>query len=245
MSAQHNIGDLNSVLSEYQRLRRMTAYDVLTIQGAKLGREIFYQLKAIAPPAGEIRQEIFARLLTGKGIKIRQSARDKTDIKMGRHWVQRFGYRPGKRKKRRKDAKNLNYQNELVKREIGTRESGRRALAVSIRYSPKRLVDRMASISRHGFILSTVGIAADENKGIAQFRWDERSPMSKSIMEGIARSRAQAAISKAVEVRRQDMLVYIRRKHTEAATRAVRKMVAPQQKWSQAALTSEIRRVTA
>lgn len=244
MSASHNIADLNSVFAEYQKLRRMTAGEALGREGGKLGREIRFQLLSIAPPKGAIRAEILQRLRSGKFIKIRDSVREKNELAMLRYWVKRHGYRPGKRKA---NSKIKNYQNELIKREIGQRESGRRVLGVSARH-PARwdslsggLTVENSSISRYGQVLSTSGVRVANEGGVAQLRWSGMSEQGKQVLSGIQRKRAQSAITKAIAIRRKDMLAYIRRKHAEVATRTVRKMVSRERRWDQAAVMAQIK----
>ena len=56
-SIKSNLANLNDVLGEYQRLRKMTNQDVLEKQGGKLARNLRGTLKSIVRPKGYITAE--------------------------------------------------------------------------------------------------------------------------------------------------------------------------------------------
>lgn len=224
MSVQHNIADLNQVLGTYQKLRNISTEEVLSKQGGKLGREGYFQLLKLAPEAGSIRLEVFNRLLSGRGIKIRPEIKAAVEAKMLQHWVKRFGHRTGKRKVR-SDLKLLNARNELVKREIGVRESGRRILAISAKY-PAGIKDQMKSVSRYGTALSAVSLKASGDTGFAQFRWGGLSKHGQQVAAGLRRPRAQAAIATAIRAVHDDIMVDVRRRQAGVVTKTVKKMVS-------------------
>lgn len=226
MNIAHNIADLNQVLPTYKRLRNISAEEVLSKQGGKLGREVYFQLLKLAPEAGSIRHEIFGRLLTGRGIKIRPEIRASVEAKMLQHWVKRFGYRPGGRKVR-SDMKLLNARNELVKREIAVRESGRRILAISARY-PAGIKDQMKSVSRYGTALSAVALMVDGDGGFAQFRWGGLSKHGQAVAAGLQRPKARAAIATAIRVVHDDIMVYVRLFQAGVVLQTIRKAVRRQ-----------------
>jgi hypothetical protein len=240
-NVSHNIADLGRVMELHRQLRGVSVREELTKQGGKLNREIYFELLKIAPEAGNIRLELLARLHSGRGIKIRPKVREKNEVKMLRHWVRRLGYRPGR--KVRSDVKKLNFQNELVKREIGVRESGRRVLARSVRY-PANVADGMRATSRYGQQLSDVGIFVSNDSGTFRLRWSGLSEQGKPVLKGIQRPRAQAAINRAAIRVKRDIMIDVRRRQAGVVTKTVRSMVQRGTRpASGASLQQEIRRV--
>jgi hypothetical protein len=243
MTATHNIGNLNSLLLEYQRFSGKTVDEILAHQGGQLGWDLWTELKAIAPAKGAIRAEVLARLNSGRGIKVRQSIRDATEQAMLEYWVKRLGYKKGKRKIR-KDAKRLNFQNELARREIGRRESGRLFLSVSAAY-PKVLPRDAKSISRFSTLLSSAQIRTSKEGGYARFSWDGRSQQGREVAEALRGPRGRAAIQRAIGAREVDIMKYVRGKQRDLMTRTVKQMVRPHVAMGRAAAMKEISRVMA
>lgn len=210
----HNIrDDLNAILPEYKALSGLTDLDVLQKQGGKLGFAIYKELRNTVPVKGSIREALLARLHAGRGIHIRDSVRQSVGSKYA-----------SKTKSGRSRRFKLNVQQELVRREIAVRESGRGVLGISI-YYPKVLKDEGKAISRYGQVLSQVGIVIDPENKYAQFLWPGISAESQSVAGGINRPVGQRAVDRGAASVLADIEIYTERKKAEALAQTVKGMV--------------------
>jgi len=214
MSANHNIADLNKALQAYVDLSGKTVHDVLLKQGSKLVREMKAQLGDAIKPKGAIREEALARLKGGKGIRIRPGLREKVEGIRAAKGLTKTG------KKRRFK---LNIQQEVVRREIAARERGRGVMRATVRY-PMGSVEKAKALSRYGFLLSHVGLKVENEGGIFRITWPEYE-RTKDIVKGLRNARPAQAIRRAIDDVREDILVYVRRKQSELANKAVRQMI--------------------
>lgn len=224
---RHNIADdLNSVLVDYRRLSGKSDEETLSKQGGKLGFEIRQRLRALAPNKGAIREQLLGRLRDGKGIQIRDSVRESVTEKFGGRFKkaqaksedQFWGESPGR----------LNWkyrlQQEMVRREIAVRESGRGVLGVSILY-PKVLPGDMTAVSRYGQLFSKFGIHIDPHSKYAIFLWPGISHQSAEVVKGLNKPRAETAIEEAMTAVRDDIAIYVADKQQKLAANAVKAMV--------------------
>jgi hypothetical protein len=221
IEAVHNIApNLNAVTSEYQRLTGLSDFDVLTKQGGKLAYNVKRRLRATAPAKGAIREEVLARVRGGRGVKIRAAAYSDAAVAAAKAL-----FKEQKRlRTRRPGAKQFNYGQQLIRREIGFREKGRRALSISISY-PRTLPVADQSRSRYGDVLSAARVTTAAADKKAQVTWQTSSPRAKSIEAGVRRPRGQMAIRSAVRETHDDIVVYTTRKKREAVEKAIKKAV--------------------
>lgn len=210
-----NIAPLNNAARDYQILSGMTAEDVLSKQGGKLGTNIYNALRAIKRNKGDIRSQVLARLASGRMIKIRQSVRDSVAAKRAK---------PNKKTGKVQKTFKLSYQQELVRREIAVRESGRGVLSVSIRY-PKVVQDKQTAISRYGQLFSNVGIKTDTENKYARFTWTGISTQSERVIKGLHGAKGVAAVNDAIQTTTSDIVIYTQRKQAELALRTVRNLI--------------------
>lgn len=210
-----NIANLNNSLRDYQTLSGQAAEDVLSKQGGKLGYNIYTALRQIKQNKGSIRSQILSRLASGRMIRIRQSVRDSVAAKRAK---------PNKKTGKVQKTFKLTYQQELVRREIAVRESGRGVLSVSIFY-PRVLQDKQMAISRYGQLFSQIGIKTDTENKFARFTWPGISTQSARVIKGLHGAKAEAAINDAIQTTTSDIMVYVRRKQQELALRMVRKLI--------------------
>lgn len=225
-TVRHNIGDLSRVLPLYAQLSGKTDRETLEKQGGKLIREVYFQLRDIRPAKGSIRTELTARLAGGRGIKVRPSVREKVTAK----WTDRLKAKQLKAEDQfwGESLGNLNWkfllQQKMIQAEIGLRESGRGILSISSRYS-STLKGGEKSISRYGQLLSQFDINLSNRSKTAKLLWSGVSHQSKEVVGGLQRPRGKAAIQDAVANVYDDIMVYVRRKQKEIATRAVKAML--------------------
>lgn len=215
MEITTNIANLNNATRDYQTLSGLSAEDVLSKQGGKLGRAVYEALRKTKPPKGSIKSEILARLASGRFIKIRQSVRDSVKAKRET---------PNKRTGKLQKTFKLTYQQEIVRREIAVRSSGAGVLSVSIKY-PNALQNAQQALSRYGTVFSNVGIKTDTEEKYARFTWSGISQQSARVIKGLQGPRAVAAIHDAIQETTSDIMVYVRRKQAELALRTVRNLI--------------------
>lgn len=226
ITVRDNIADLSKVVGEYQVLRGLSSKDVLTKQGGKLGREMYFSLRATAPTKGSVRALILARLKEGKGIRIRESVQRAVTAK--------FKARLQKKQEKFEDkfwGESASGQHNwkwllrqrMVQAEIGLRESGRGVLGYSTRY-PTTLLMAGKVLSKYKFLLSEANVRLKQDGGSASFEWSGQKQSATAVAEGIGRPRAQAAIVQAIRATKQDILLYVRRKQHEVLFGAVRKV---------------------
>lgn len=231
MNVSHNIANLNNALVEYQRLSGLTTVDVLRKQGAKLAREIHYNLRALAPNRSALKSGLLGRLRAGQGIKVRESIRKAVTAK----WAPKF-QKAQVRAEKRQDKEfwgetlpgRLNWkfrlQQKIVQAEIGMRVRGVGILGLTTKY-PMDAAAQQKAISKYGYLLSDLGIKVNRDSGYSRLTWPGGLEPSKRIVEGLVRPRPLAAIRQAVDAVRKDIMVYVQRKQKELMTKAVRQLV--------------------
>lgn len=221
-----NMGDLNSVVREYQMLSGLSSKDVLTKQGGKLGREMYYGLRATMPEKGSIRSLVLSRLRTGQPVRIRERVQRAVTEK----WKDKLQQLQERSKNTYWGDEVLGQHNwkwlvrqKMVQAEIGLRESGRGVLGYSTRY-PTTLLMANKVLSKFKWLLSEANVRLSQDGGKAAFEWSGQKAASASVAEGIGRPRAQAAIVQAIRATKADILNYIRRKQREVFTGAIKKV---------------------
>jgi hypothetical protein len=225
-SVKSNLGDLNRTMVDYHLLSGNSMPETLTKQGAKLVREISFQLRYISRPKGAIRSEIMQRLRAGRFIKIRKSVvdsvtakwTDKAKRKQARAEDQYWGETRGR------DNWKWTLQQQLVKREIGVRESGKGVLGFSSRYSQK-LESGLKVLSRYGPELSNIGLEVLPYKGKLVLFWPGKGRIAENVAKGIGDPHPFKAVADAISIVRQDILTYVERKRLEIAKSVVKSVV--------------------
>lgn len=213
MNVTHNIADLNQALSDYQVLSRKSMADVMAKQGAKLAWAIKRELRSIVPASGSIRSRALAILKSGGMIKIRESVKESVAAKRE---AKKFTPK-GKLRKFK-----LNLAQEMIRREIAVRESGRGVLSVSAAY-PGFLVSGQKAVSRAGLLMSEVGLKAEVAGGRVSFVWPGMNITSKGVVRGLQSPRGSAAVATAIAKTTADITSYVRRKQSELMAAAIKK----------------------
>lgn len=216
---QTNIGDLGRTFETYWKLSRLSRTDALS----KLGRNFSFaasrRLKTIQIGKGEITQERIAALKAGGGLKISQRAKDLV--------AKRYG-------KKKQDAEHARLalvtgSAELAGRaleaaqELRLRESHRAFTTSSVRFRGDLKAMTYAK-TRYG---QTLGQAKPVSRGMESdefhFIWGSSiSKWSGMATTGLTKAKAKVQLNAALKDTRADMLVYIDRKHKEAARAAAR-----------------------
>ena len=221
-----NLGDLNRAVLDYHLLSGKSLEESLKKQGAKLVKEISFQLRYISRPKGQIRSEIIQRLRSGKGIKIRQSVRDSVTAK----WTDKLKRRQARAEdkhwgeSRGQDNWKWTLQQQLVKREIGVRESGKGVLGFSSRYTGALESGRKVQ-SKYGPELSNIGLEVLPQRGELVLFWPGRGRISENVAKGIGDPYPFKAVNDALEVTKKDILDYVTRKRLEIAKTVVASLV--------------------
>lgn len=204
--------DLNRLrrdLQEYQRLTGKTAEEVMRKQGAKLGKELYRQLRKQAPAKGEIRAAAMQALEDGRGVRVRESVRQRiaekvhvrTDL-LTRATV--FGGRRGRRTTRR----GLNLQALMVQGEIALRERGRGFLSVTV---PQARFDRslrktFKAWSKYGPMLAEAQLAIWKDGAKVNIGWGGGlSNLSGQAAAYLSSAAAYPAISEALKLTALDI----------------------------------------
>jgi hypothetical protein len=224
MNATTNLSDLNAILPLYQQLSGKSAQDVLSKQGGKLARNIYFRLRAIMPAKGSIRSQALAALASGRMIKIRPSVLESLQARVLAKGSKVFKTRASTRQKQGISRETLNVPQELVRREIAVRESGRGVLSRSSKY-PSELAEGQRAVSRYGSLFSQVGLKLTTEEKYVQIMWPGISTQSQNVIKGIQRPRGHAAVAEAIAMTRDDILVYVSRKQAELARKVVRALV--------------------
>lgn len=213
MTATSNIADLSSILPLYQRLSKKSAEEVLSRSIGKLARNLKAELRKIAPEKGRIRSSILALLATGHGIKIRPEVREQIAAK----------FASGKKTSKSIAGHRLNMQQEMIRREIAVRESGRGVTSVSVRY-PTLIQNEQKAVSRFGQLMSAAHLQTGGEKKSADVTWPGLSKASKRVISGLHGPRGEQAMAQAISESKADTLKYVERKAKELVTKTVRAM---------------------
>lgn len=223
ITVKDNIADLNKVVRDYQALSGLSSKDILTKQGGKLGREMYYQLRATAPNKGSIRSLVISRLRAGEPVRIRERVQREVTAKFKARFQQKQDRWEDKFWGESASGQNnwkWMLRQKMVQTEIGLRESGRGVLGFSTRY-PTTLLMANKVLSKYKFLLSEANVRLTQEGGSASFEWSGQKQASESVAEGIGRPRAQAAIVQAIRATKADILVYVRRKQREILTGSI------------------------
>lgn len=221
ITVQTNLASLNEVMGQYYRLRNMSVKDVLLKQGGKLAQNMFKRLKAIAPAKKRPTADVMASIAAGRGVKIRPETREQ----VGRaSFLRSVGMIKRKEKliKYGKAKRTITLGQQLVKREIGRRESGRMFLAVSANY-PIKLKGEEAATTKTGYKLSGVSMLLGQDEHRLNFTWKGAGGnLAKSAAEGVSKPRGVAAINSAIDDTRADILTYVQKKQMELMVRSLK-----------------------
>ncbi len=227
ITATTNATGLNQAISDYIRYSKKTPQDVLTRTAGKLGFAMFTRLRALKPEKGKVTSERLAGLKTGVGVIVRKSIRDKIFQKFGAHTdiaTKKLRLIKGKAQESVSSlvvkGKRLNLQALAVARELSTRESGSGYLSVGARLAG---IERLAPGKAEAFFGryrqkladASLKISTDGGQIAIQLGND-----GVDLGKGITKPKALHAVETAISDVREDMLVYIRRKQSEAANRA-------------------------
>jgi hypothetical protein len=221
MNVSHNIADLSKVLPLYQQLSNKSAFGVLQKVGGNLGRFLYRELRSIRPPKGSIRANALAILAGGGMIKVRPSIRESVRASSK---APRFNVSRREAKLQGVDRRRLTRSQEMVRREIAIRESGRGVLARSVSY-PLIVADQMKALSRYGTAFSEVNLNISGDLKYVRFAWPGTNTQSQRVLKGIESSKGQAALNRAIRATRDDMMVYVQRKQAELVRKVVKAMV--------------------
>jgi hypothetical protein len=205
-----NLADLNKSLALYQTLSGLSSQDVLAKQGGKFARNLAVALRHRMMSKGGIREEALAVLKSGRMIRVRDKVRDQVDAKWSKTWAKKTAKHE---KSYWGDPLNegFNRQQELVRREIAVRESGRGFLSVSSRY-PISVSQGMKAISRYSQALSDVGMKLGGDEQHVRFSWSGLSRQGKGAARGLTAPKGIEAINEAINELREDIGLYTARK---------------------------------
>lgn len=222
---EHQLGRLNTALADYQRVTRLSLFDVLAKQAQNLTHHLRDRLETLTPPKGAIVAERMQALRHGNGIYVRPGLRESVMKKYG--WASdlqthRGGFVRGRKKPKivgslKRKGKHLNLQALSVQRELRLRESGRgfTPWAAQIR----RLGDLPAKrtirhLGRYRQELATAGIQFDASGGSVTLQWGATPP--SEIGDSLAQPRAEAALSAALDDLTGDINIYLARQLAKA-----------------------------
>lgn len=215
MNVSHNIGDLNQALALYQTFSRKSAEDVIQKQAGKLAFNIKQAMRGIVRPKGSIRSELLARLSAGKGISIRPAVKEAVKAKRESRKLT-----PSGKVRRFK----LNLRQEMVRREIAVRESGRGVLSVSSRY-PSVIRQTSVATGKGKQVLSAVGVKTGQEGGFARFVWGESGTTSERLAAAMGGGKPRTALNQALIATRDDIMKYVREKQAKLAAQTVKSLV--------------------
>jgi hypothetical protein len=224
ISIQDNLTSLNTVLGQYQKLSGLSAKDVLSKQGGKLAWNMFNRLKAIMPAKKRPTADVMASIAAKRGVRIRPETREQVNRA---NFLRSAGLIKRKEKlvKYASAKRTITFGQQLVKREIGRRESGRGFLAISARY-PRKLGVEHAATTKQGYRLSESSMLLGENTQRLNITWlGSGGNLAKSAAEGVAKPKGVQAINAAIDETRKDILDYVQRKQMETVTNAFRVIV--------------------
>jgi hypothetical protein len=218
--ATSNIGNLNAALADYHRLSGLTVRDVLAKQGGKLSRAVALSLRRVSAPKGALREEALARLKAGRGIRIRESVRQRVEAKWGATFARKRAAH--ERKYWGEDlSEGRSKQQELVRAELAVRESSRGFLAISSRY-PMTIQQGLKAISRYGPELSRAGIMANDSGGVLSFTWGGLSTHAQKAEKGLGDPVPGRAVQLAIQSVTEDIRTYTARKQQELHDKVAR-----------------------
>lgn len=246
ITVSHNLESLNQILAEYKKVSGLTTAQVLIKKGSDLSFRLSDKLKLLKAGKGGIAAQNIAMLRGGKGIRVRDSVQKNVMEKFGAavNIADRLKHTNGKglsgvkfgfkddlgSEGKTSNKKGLNLRNLIVKREISARESGRGYLAWAGMMKVKKLSSsnkQLVHLGRLNQQLGNLGLSYTDVDGSLTFHWGGMSKEGKPIQAGqaLAKPRQQRAIDSAIEEVRADMVVYLKRKHTEAIQRATESAV--------------------
>lgn len=220
ISATTSLSNVNGALALYQQLSGKTSEEVLAKQGGKFASILARALRQRSPAKGSIRSEALALLKSGRGIKIRDTVRQQVEGKWTKTWA-----KAQSKLERQYWGESVNEgfgkAQEMVRREIAVRESGRGFLSVSARY-PTTVAQGMKAISRYSQAVSRVGIKLAKDNNSVSFVWDGTSRQGRAAARGLGGQAAQEAIVAAADALTADIGTYTARKQQELALKVLR-----------------------
>jgi hypothetical protein len=205
---EHNVANLAKALELYRRHSKLSDRDILAKQSVKLNFELRRELGKIMPSKGRIQAEAQARHAAGRGTQVRKSVREKVMAKAA------------ERASTGKASRNL--WQEMVRRELSLRSSGRGFLRASARFAGG-VKDGAKSVSRYGQLLSIFDL--DEKR--AQFKWSGLSAQGKLAVKGLDTAKAEEAIKLALQATTVDIIAYAARKQDQQAIAFLKSLVGP------------------
>ncbi len=217
LTAKHNIGDLNNVLQTYRQLSKKTDDEILQKVSGELAFNLKTEFRKIVVSANELRAELMARLQRGQFIKIRGYVREQVIAKRSAKIAKSAA-------KGQTSTFKLNLEQEVVRREIAVRMSGRGVMSVSSRY-PKLPEQEEMAISRAGLPLSTLKINSDPGSKNAVLNWSGISTTGKTVAEGFSDWKPAGAVQRAIQKTHDNMMVYVLSKQLGMAQSTVRSMI--------------------
>lgn len=223
VQVQTNLAGFNAALERYVTLTRLTPEEAMLKQGAKLAFNLSGRLRALAPAKGATEAERRAAMERGEGIHVRRAAilfaRRKTVATASSLGTRRDALFMERTAKGGVKRGGRSFWQIAIDRELRIREGGRGYLGFAARMSGgiqrlKRgaVVRQIDRIRRE---IGRAGLTADAQGEALRFEWDR-----DSIVEGLGRPKAEAAVASALADVRADMHQYLARKTQENARRS-------------------------
>lgn len=225
-TVEHNLNAFNARLAQYQAVSGKTSQEVLLKQGNKLGYELAYRLRALAPAKGSVREERLAALARGGGLRLRQSIRESAAPGLNGAYSRlsdrKMVTKNSKGKERvikwalGEDGKLLSWYQLAIRKELALRESGRGYTGLAGRLRTDNLASGGTNTlkGRYSQELAKVGLSGPADAATLTFTWGGFAQNSE-LGDSLKQPRARQALAEALAAVTKDMGVYLAKRHVE------------------------------
>lgn len=226
LTVSFELDRVNAELDRYIKVCKKLPEDAIRKQADEFGGFLFQELKKIAPGKGSLKNQGFALLRAGYGIRVRPAILGQL---AGKYEVAPLGGKALFRNRRKvlgggsqsvgrwrgsvaQGGRRLNLQALAVQAELNLREKSSGFLALSSKFRKLGTSLGGETISRYGGILGQEEVRLERQGATSRFNWGSFGVQSLAAAAGLSKPKAELAISNALAAMTRNMRQYIEQK---------------------------------
>lgn len=228
LSVSFELDRVNAELDRYIKVCKKLPEDAIRKQTDEFGGFLFQELKMIAPGKGSLKNQGFALLRAGYGVRVRPTILGQL---AGKYEIAPLGGKALFRNRRKvlgggtqsvgrwrgsvgQGGRRLNLQALAVQAELNLREKSSGFLALSSKFRKLGTSLGGETISRYGGILGQEEIKLERQgqSATSRFNWGSFGVQSLAAAAGLSKPKAELAISNALAAMTRNMRQYIEEK---------------------------------